>query len=84
MKTILKIFLLNIIIVVFDSCDNNDEPEKPSIIAVTDISLDKTSLTLLVGEEQRLFATILPYNATNKAVTWSSDNTAVVKQYAGY
>ncbi|MCI9506641.1 MAG: hypothetical protein HFF62_08605, partial [Oscillospiraceae bacterium] len=47
-------------------------------IIPTDVSLNKTSMTLTVGGSERLTATVAPDNATNKAVTWASSNTAVV------
>ncbi|MCQ2138224.1 MAG: Ig-like domain-containing protein [Bacteroidales bacterium] len=45
--------------------------------AVTDIRLDKTDLILIPGEIQALTATIVPTNATNQSVTWSSSNSSV-------
>ena len=47
------------------------------IYKVTKVELDKSSLTLGVGKSETLTATITPDNATNKNVTWSSDNTSV-------
>ena len=44
---------------------------------VTRVSLDKTSLTLTVGDEETLTATVTPDKATNKDVTWKSDNESV-------
>ena len=49
----------------------------PETIAVESVTLDKTAVTLEVGGEETLTATVTPDNATDKAVTWSSDNTAV-------
>ena len=46
-------------------------------IAVTSVSLDKTSLSLTVDETATLTATVSPDNATDKTVTWSSSNTSV-------
>ena len=46
-------------------------------VAVESVTLDKNSVTLEVGGEETLTATVTPDNATDKAVTWSSDNTAV-------
>lgn len=46
-------------------------------VPVTSVTLDKTSLTLDVGGTETLTATVEPANATNKAVTWSSDNISV-------
>lgn len=46
-------------------------------VAVTGVSLNKTSTSLIVGATETLTATVAPANATNQAVTWSSNNTAV-------
>ena len=51
---------------------------KEKVISVTGIALNKTSLSLSEGEEFTLEATVTPDNATNKDVTWTSDNEAVV------
>ena len=48
-----------------------------STASVTSVTLDKTSLTLLVGEEATLKATVKPSDAPNKDVTWVSDKTSV-------
>ena len=45
-----------------------------SYVAVDNITLDKSSLTLKKGLSERLSATILPSDATNKDVIWTSDN----------
>ena len=47
------------------------------IVPVASISLNKTELTLKIKESESLVATISPSNATNKSVTWKSDNTNV-------
>ena len=44
---------------------------------VTSITLNQASLSLVVGKTQTLTATVLPSNATNKAVAWTSSNTSV-------
>jgi uncharacterized protein YjdB len=46
-------------------------------ISVTGVTLNKTAMSLEVGETGTLTATVLPDNATNKAVTWTSSNTTV-------
>lgn len=46
-------------------------------VAVTSVTLDKTTLDLQEGESTTLSATVLPENATDKTVTWSSSNTSV-------
>ena len=47
-------------------------------VKVSSITLDRATLSLLVDGEYTLTATILPENATNKSVTWTSSNTGVV------
>lgn len=48
-----------------------------SAIPVTSITLNKTTATVNVGESIDLTATVLPADATDPTVTWTSDNTAV-------
>ncbi len=50
---------------------------KARTVAVTGVGLDKTSLSMTVGDFQTLTATVTPSNATDKSVTWSSSNTSV-------
>ena len=47
------------------------------IVAVTGVSLNKKTLQINKGGNYTLTATVLPANATNKAVTWTSSNTSV-------
>ena len=44
---------------------------------VSNITLDKTELSLSIGDSETLTATIEPGDATNKTVTWSSDKPGV-------
>ena len=46
-------------------------------VAVTGGTLDQSTLALEPGETATLVATVAPGNATDKSVSWSSDNTAV-------
>ena len=46
-------------------------------IPVTDVSLNANAGTLTVGGTYQLIANVLPSNATNKSVTWSSSNSYV-------
>jgi len=50
---------------------------KAKNVAVTDITLDKTSVTLTEGETTTIKATVTPDNATDKTVTWSTSNELV-------
>ncbi len=51
--------------------------ENTSIVKPTGITLDKSSLDLTAGDNGQLTATVKPADATNKTVTWTSDNTSV-------
>ena len=51
--------------------------EAPEVVAVTGVKLDQTTLTLNAGKSAQLTATVSPSNATNKNVTWSSNNSNV-------
>ena len=44
-------------------------------VAVTEVSLNAKAVTLKVGETYQLKETILPENATDQTVTWTSSNT---------
>jgi glycosidase len=46
-------------------------------VAVTDVTVSPTSTTIGINATQQITATILPSNASNKTVTYSSSNTAV-------
>ncbi|MBP3268038.1 MAG: Ig-like domain-containing protein, partial [Ruminococcus sp.] len=56
------------------SCDVNVDA---LTVSVTGVTLDKTTLSLVEGGSETLTATVAPDDATNKNVTWSSDNTDV-------
>ena len=62
----------------FWSCSKEDVPEPiPPAVAVTGVTLDKTSISLLVGDSETLTATVTPADAENQKLTWSSDKPAV-------
>ena len=50
---------------------------KAKAVNVTEVTLDRTEMTLTEGETETLTATVRPDNADNKKVTWSSDKTEV-------
>lgn len=50
---------------------------KAKYIPVTSASISKTSVTLTVEEQETLSVTILPSDATDKSITWSSSNSKV-------
>lgn len=47
-------------------------------VAVTSVTLDKTSLVLEPGKQDKLSATIAPANATNKNIDWRSSDPAAL------
>ena len=47
------------------------------VIPVSGVSLDKTQLTIKVGESETLTPTITPEDATNKKASWTSSNDRV-------
>ena len=53
------------------------ENQQGTTVRVTGVSLNNNTLTLNVGNTSTLTATVTPSNATNKAVTWSTNNNAV-------
>lgn len=52
--------------------------KEPSIIHVTSVSLNETTLNIETGDRYTLLATVLPSDATDKSVNWSSNNESVV------
>ena len=51
--------------------------EAPSTVAVTGVTLDRETVTIKEGETSSFVATVLPQNATNQNITWTSDNESV-------
>ena len=51
--------------------------QKQKTIPVQSVELDKKTLSLILGNSYKLSATVLPENATDKNVTWSSSNQSV-------
>ena len=44
---------------------------------VTELRMDTKAITVKTGESQQLTATILPYDADNKNIIWSSDDSSI-------
>ena len=57
----------------FSIGEGSSSTDKP----VTGVSLNKNTLSLEVGRSETLNATVNPTDATNKNVTWTSNNTSV-------
>ena len=54
-----------------------DVNEATGDTAVTSVKLNRSALSLEVGETGKLSATVLPASATDKSITWSSSKTDV-------
>ncbi len=50
---------------------------KSNAVSVTGVSLNKSSISLKIGETDTLTATVSPSNATNKNVSWKSSDNSV-------
>ena len=66
----------------FTSCEGSlddifGEWSRPTIVAVSSITLNQTELTKVMGGAVTLTATVAPDNATFKTVTWTTSNPAV-------
>lgn len=55
---------------------SNPQPQQPTTVPVTSVSIGGSN-QVTVGQNIQLTANISPANATNKAVTWSSDNQSI-------
>lgn len=55
-------------------CNSNEQSE---VVKVESVSLNETSYTLEVGDSFTLVTSVLPSNASNKAITWLSSNESV-------
>ena len=62
---------------------NLDNDNGSAAIPVSEIMLSHTNLSLTVGQTVRLSASLSPDNATNKSVTWTSDNSSVASVNQG-
>lgn len=70
-------FILLITAIAIVACGKGDE-DVNKVVAVNSVAISPNGpITLFPGEEVTLTATIAPENATNKQVTWSSDNSSV-------
>lgn len=62
------------VVLAISSCKKDKETTK---IPVTGVNLNKTSIDLKVGDDFQLLASVLPEDATDKRVTWDSDDESV-------
>ena len=57
--------------------DTPNEVHYNPLVSVTCVTLNTSTLSLNKGETETLVATVLPSDASNKSVTWSSSNSSV-------
>lgn len=83
----MKRFLCVLFIAVFAlvSCKEKEgkEEEEFVAVAVSSVSLDKTEITMTEGDKEVLSVTVLPENAFNKSVKWSSSDESVASVHKG-
>ncbi len=60
-----------------DQGQGQSQSSSSSKVAVTDVTLNKPTLTIKVGETYQFVPEVIPNNATNKRVTWTSGNTTL-------
>lgn len=61
----------------FIGCKNDDDDGGDETVAVTEVKITSTVKEVTAGEKITLTAEVLPENATNKTVTWTSSDTAI-------
>jgi len=69
------IFLCLMATIILGSCSSNDEDTVT--VAVTGVTLNKSTLSLTISSTESLTATINPTTATTSTVSWSSSNTSI-------
>ena len=80
MKGIVLLLLLIAITVLFTACPgagqdaDTEQPDDVLEIAVTGVTLNKSSATIILGNTEQLTATVEPADATDGSVTWESGN----------
>ena len=70
LKRATKLTTIVTLLFILWGCSNSPTKDIP----VTGISLDQTMVSLNIGESVKLKATILPQNATNQNLIWTSSN----------
>lgn len=71
------VLLVVIATLVLSSCKDANDEITNSIFPVSEVSLNQSALTLTLGSNYTLIATVNPDNATNKTITWTSTNSTV-------
>lgn len=72
---LLNLLLASAVFMGMSACSDDDDAPAP--VAVDGVTIDRTELTLEIGESATVVATVTPGNATDKTVTWASSDDAV-------
>lgn len=71
-KLLLTVTLILCSILIFNlACENE------TVVPVSEVSLNKSTLTMEINDSETLTATLTPSDATDKTVSWTSNNTSV-------
>jgi len=65
---------LTLVMVACDSNNNDNKGKGDSSVAVTGITLSESEITLEEGESATLTVTFIPADATDKTITWTTDD----------
>jgi len=81
MKNMSNFFIIALVAVIglaTMGCPNDVDPSEPPSAAapvpVTDVTLNKSATTIAVGASETLAPTVVPVNATNKTVSWTTSD----------
>ena len=73
MKKTLTVTIILAVLVIASACNDPGS----SNVSVTGVTLDQFSLNLFPGNTVTLAANVLPQDATNRAISWSTNNPGV-------
>lgn len=81
-KSLFILLAIFVALLATPSCKKEKGSEGPPAIKVSSVSVDKTTIGMMIGEVVKLVATVTPDDATNKNVSYESDdnNIATVTQ----
>ena len=74
----IAILLVSAALLPLVSCEKDTQTPTPTNVPVTGVELNVAELELEVGQTAVLTATVLPEDATDKTVTWSSSAPEIV------
>lgn len=91
MKSLKRLVYVVCLSITFISCGGGDsgpsgEPTPsptPAKVPVTGVTVNKTTVNLMEGATEDISATVTPSNASNKSVTWKSDNPSIATVSGG-